>query len=375
MCSKKWGLTRSVKMNDLLENPEIDTVPDLPTVNNGQPTAQLPAIVDAASFIAKPLPEPDQLIAGVLHKGCKLALGGSSKSFKTWTLLDLALSVAQGIPWLNFETTAAPVLFCNFELQDWTMQKRIEAIARAKGITLKRGQLAILNLRGHAANYNLLLPHIRDAMKTDFGLCILDPIYKLYGLTDENKAGDVARLLNAIEELTVDTGAAVGFGSHYSKGNQSQKESIDRISGSGVFARDPDSLLTFTRHEDDDCFAVEATLRAFKPVEPFVVRWQYPLMRPDTNLDPARLKQCAGRKKEHDPLKLLAVIADTTPEKPISVSAWAHAGNVPRQTLTDYLPEMRRKGWVKTIGEGNNARQHITNDGKAFLNGGTHDGN
>lgn len=37
--------------------------------------------------------------------------------------------------------------------------------------------------------------------------------------------------------LTVETGAGVAFGSHFSKGNQIQKESIDRISGSGVFAR------------------------------------------------------------------------------------------------------------------------------------------
>jgi len=37
----------------------------------------------------------------------------------------------------------------------------------------------------------------------------------------------------------VKTGAAVGFGAHYSKGNQAGKEAIDRVSGSGVFARDP----------------------------------------------------------------------------------------------------------------------------------------
>jgi predicted transcriptional regulator len=91
-------------------------------------------------------------------------------------------------------------------------------------------------------------------------------------------------------------------------------------------------------------------------------------MRRDESLDPSDLKQSTGRSKEHDPRKLLALIADTTLEKPISISAWAHAGNVPRQTLTDYLPEMIRKGWIKTTGEGNTARKYITNEGKAFLN-------
>src|SRR2546422_7325919 len=38
------------------------------------------------------------------------------------------------------------------------------------------------------------LPKIRDTAKQDFALIILDPIYKIYGQTDENSAGDVARL-------------------------------------------------------------------------------------------------------------------------------------------------------------------------------------
>ncbi len=56
----------------------------------------LPEMVDACEFLAEPLPEPEQLIRGVLHQGSKLALGGGSKSFKTWALVDLALSVAHG---------------------------------------------------------------------------------------------------------------------------------------------------------------------------------------------------------------------------------------------------------------------------------------
>src|ERR1051326_5934928 len=41
---------------------------------------------------------------------------------------------------------------------------------------------------------------------------------------------------------------AVAFAGHSAKGDASVKEAIDRIRGSGVFARDPDSLVTFTKH-------------------------------------------------------------------------------------------------------------------------------
>jgi predicted transcriptional regulator len=91
-------------------------------------------------------------------------------------------------------------------------------------------------------------------------------------------------------------------------------------------------------------------------------------MQRDEDLDPADLKQTAGRKREHDPAKLLALIASNDAANPISVSEWARLAEMPRKTLTDYLAEMRGKGWIKTIGEGSRAKQAITNEGKAILN-------
>ena len=136
---------------------------------------------------------------------------------------------------------------------------------------------------------------------------------------DENKAGDIASLLNEIELLAVRTGAAVAFGAHYSKGNQAAKESIDRIGGSGVFARDPDSILSFTRHEEPDCFTVEMTLRNHPPRQPFVVRWEYPLFTVENALNPERLKQPAGRKPKEELAadKIFELLA-----KPMSTVVW-----------------------------------------------------
>ena len=44
----------------------------------------------------------------------------------------------------------------------------------------------------------------------------------------------MAALMNSLERLSVTTGAAVAFAAHYSKGNQSGKEAIDRV---GRFGR------------------------------------------------------------------------------------------------------------------------------------------
>lgn len=334
------------------------------------PVLELPAPIDAAEFLATPIALPPQLVEGILDKGSKFALGGASKAKKTWVLTDLAISVATGTPWLGRPTIKGKVLFLNFEIRAPHWQRRIEQVARAKGVKIEPGQITVWNLRGYAADFKVLIPEIiKYARHQGFDLIILDPIYKIYSAgADENSTGDMADLMNGLERIAVQTSAAIAYGAHFSKGNQSAKNAIDRISGSGVYGRDPDALLIFTEHDEPDAFTVEPILRDFAPVAPFVVRWQFPLMRPADDLDPARLKQVVGRKKEHDSKKLLTVIVDTTPENPISISAWAAAGKVARQTLTDYLPEMRRKNLVKTIGNGNTARQYITNEGKAFIN-------
>ena len=334
------------------------------------PVLELPAPIDAAEFLATPIDLPPQLVEGILDKGSKFALGGASKAKKTWVLTDLAISVATGTPWLGRPTIKGKVLFLNFEIRAPHWQRRIEQVARAKGVKIEPGQITVWNLRGYAADFKVLIPEIiKYARHQGFDLIILDPIYKIYRAgADENSTGDMADLMNGLERVAVQTSAAIAYGAHFSKGNQSAKNAIDRISGSGVYGRDPDALLIFTEHDEPDAFTVEPILRDFAPVASFVVRWQFPLMRPADDLDPAKLKQVVGRKKEHEPKKLLAVIEDTTPENPISISAWAAAGNVARQTLTDYLPEMRRKNWVKTVGNGNTARQFITNEGKAYIN-------
>jgi putative DNA primase/helicase len=332
------------------EPSKADTTPD----DDPAEAKPLPAIVDAASFIQEKIETPPELVAGVLHQGSKLAFGGGSKTFKTWTLLDLALAVATGEPWLSFKTVKGRVLFLNFEIQPAFFQQRIRAVADAKRIALAHGMIDLWNLRGQAAGYASIFPRIIERVKDGgYALIVLDPIYKCYGDVDENSAGAVAGLMNSIEGLTVETGAAVAFGAHYSKGNQAGKEAIDRISGSGVFARDPDSILNFTKHEVEDAFTVEATLRNFKPIAPFVVRFLFPLMRRADELDPAKLKKKQpGRKRIHTVEKILDCLAGQS----LTTTAWQKRASsemgIPKTQFYELLEEAKKLYGLKQTVEG-----------------------
>ena len=53
----------------------------------------------------------------------------------------------------------------------------------------------------------------------------------------------MANFCNQFDKVCTDLGCAVIYCHHHSKGAQGGKKSMDRASGSGVFARDPDALL------------------------------------------------------------------------------------------------------------------------------------
>jgi hypothetical protein len=267
----------------------------------------LPDPIDALDLLNRDLSRPPEVVCGILHQGSKMVVVGGSKSYKTWTLVDLGVSVATGTKWWGFDTNKGRVLYLNFEIQDPFFKERLNEVCLAKECRLDKGQFSYWGLRGKAADLRKLMPIIIAMIKDGgYSLIIFDPIYKGLGNRDENKAGDIASLLNEIEALAVQTGAAVAFGHHFSKGNQSGKESIDRVGGSGVFARDPDTILTMTKHQQDDAFTVDAVLRNFKPVDPFVVCRCHPLMVRDASLDPKALKKPGVSQEKYSDDDILA---------------------------------------------------------------------
>jgi AAA domain len=266
---------------------------------------KLPKRITWPKAKAQAPPEPAEIIAGVLHRGAKLAIGGASKSYKTWFLLDLGVSVACGLPWLGeFAVEQSRVLYLNFELLEFAIIKRLDALASALGVEASEN-FELWNLRGQAKDAEEILPELATAsQENSYGLIVIDPVYKLLGDSDENSARDITKMMNAVERFSVETGAAIAFGSHFAKGNASGKESIDRIAGSGVFARDPDAILTLTQHDQDNAYAADFTLRNFAPVESFVLSWNYPRFAPDPTLDPRALraprKGSGGRPRDYD---------------------------------------------------------------------------
>ncbi len=367
------ALKHGQELRKLADNPACPAEALLAALNIATKSVQqrskpreFPAIADAYDLVKNPPREPPCLIESLLHQGEKLAWGGSSKTYKSWGMLDMALSISHEVPWLGLKTTQTKVLFLNLELPKWAVSYRLGTIARKRGIEMVPSQLRVWNLRGFSAGYAQFLPQLEEKISEgNYGLLLLDPIYKIYGHLDENSAGDIAELMNGLEELSVKVNSAISFSAHFSKGNQAAKESLDRISGSGVFARDPDCLLMLTRHEEKNAFVLETTLRNFAPLAPFVVRWEFPVFSRADDLDPQKLQQSGGRTPKHENKELLAAIAHTSAEEPISVSKWSEVAGVPRTTLGGYVKTFRDYAWIDDAAKGKGI--FITEAGKVAL--------
>ena len=184
------------------------------------------------------------LIDGVLRMGHKMLLAGPSKAGKSFALTELCISIAEGKPWLGFKCASGRVLYVNLELDRASCLHRFKDVYSALGwAPHKLSNIDIWNLRGSAVPMDRLAPKlIRRAVKKNYIAVIIDPIYKVI-TGDENSADQMANFCNQFDKVCTELSCAVIYCHHHSKGAQGGKRSMDRASGSGVFARDPDALL------------------------------------------------------------------------------------------------------------------------------------
>lgn len=120
----------------------------------------------------------------------------------------------------------------------------------------------IWNLRGKSIPMDKLAPKlIRRAAKKDYIAIIIDPIYKVI-TGDENSADQMANFCNQFDKVCTELGCAVIYCHHHSKGAQGGKRAMDRASGSGVFARDPDALIDLIELESSEALLVQESNKA-----------------------------------------------------------------------------------------------------------------
>lgn len=263
------------------------------TVNDDLPEPEgLNSVWDNLPELSPPL------INNVLRQGHKMLLAGSSKAGKSFALIQLCVAIAEGTEWLgNFQCTQGRVMYVNLELDRASCLHRFKDVYTALDLPPDNiGNIDIWNLRGKAIPMDKLAPKlIRRANKKNYIAIVIDPIYKVI-TGDENSADQMAKFCNQFDKVCNELNCAVIYCHHHSKGGQGMKRAMDRASGSGVFARDPDAILDMiqlnvkdersqleketdksTGHTPATAWRIAGTLREFPSFDPVNIWFDYPI--------------------------------------------------------------------------------------------------
>ena len=331
---------------------------------------ELPPMATLMDVQDNPPPLPKPLIKGVLRKGHKMLIAGSSKAGKSFLLMELAIAIAEGRPWLGMTCEKGRVLYVNLEIDPASAIHRFLRIYRCRMWPMNHtDDIVIWNLRGHAVPLDELVPKLIRRIRNDhFDAIIIDPIYKVI-MGDENNASDMGRFANQFDKICNETGCSVIYCHHHSKGAQGNKRAIDRASGSGVFARDPDAQLDMIQldlmdqgHSDGSdgvatAWRMEFSLREFKSKEPVDFWFEYPIHSVDVTgtlkeyhplgSHSANLAHSPNRTTQEERKDALdSAYKQCRAEPPVRVSQLAKIMGVSDKTVRRYLNEFEDTYWL-----------------------------
>ncbi|MEQ1829434.1 MAG: AAA family ATPase, partial [Pirellula sp.] len=234
------------------------------------------------------------LIHGLLRTGETMNVIAPPKFKKSWLVIDLALALATGRPWLDtFATEQSQVLILDNELHRETSANRIPKVAEARNIDLESiaDRLFVDNLRGRLLDINSMQAYFDSLRRGYFRLVVLDAFYRFLPKdADENSNSNLTDFYNRLDGYASMLDCSFVLVHHASKGNQSGKSVTDVGAGAGSQARATDTHLVLRQHEENDCVVVEAAVRSWHPIEPICMRWSFPVWNVDPTLDPNALR-------------------------------------------------------------------------------------
>jgi hypothetical protein len=199
------------------------------------------------------------LIERLWSAGAVGIVSGPPKALKTWTALEMAISVATGLPCLaTFPVhRSGPVLLYAAEEPMPALHSRLHALARNRALDLDQVDIRVI------AADSLRLDRGEDREKLTATvkfhrpvLLILDPLIRLHGL-DENQSGPMAELLGYFRSLQRSTGTAIAIIHHSRKHAASSAALGQSLRGSSDLYAFVDSLVSLDRRRDQVTISAE----------------------------------------------------------------------------------------------------------------------
>lgn len=189
--------------------------------------------------------DPQYLIKGFIQYASAAIMAAEPKCMKTFTALDMALSVASGKRFLNvYPVEQAPVLYLQEEVNTSEIKKRIMLISEQKGIASLATPDKWMNVPElpfyitNNVGYDLTTEEDRNSIENfivekGIKFLVIDPLYMVLGGAQENDATQIRPILKYLTVMREKYQCAVLLVHHFKKDKTAKKGA--RLRGSSIF--------------------------------------------------------------------------------------------------------------------------------------------
>jgi len=227
---------------------------------------------------------PTWMVEGIWMEKNVGWIAGVGKSYKTIISLDLALSVAAGVPFLGKYPVVSegPVLIVQEEDPVWRVAHRVQVMSQQKGISnlsLSRDNRSlVLEIKENKVPLYISVGGgllFKDSSRMDQlaeaiekyrpKLVLLDPLFMISAGLDEFKTGEMAESLNILKHWRNKFECAISVVHHYRK---STGTAVERLYGSqALYAWSENNLFVSRIDGEDNSVVVDRDIKDSKRSE------------------------------------------------------------------------------------------------------------
>ena len=229
---------------------------------------QAMGIASLDSLMSQHFPAARWTVESIIPEGGLTILSAAPGSFKTWLMLEITLSIAEGRNLFGkYITNKTGVLFVDEESGPRMLQERFKQLGSNEGLPVH--YTSRQNTRVTEAYVEGL---IETCKEKQIGLVMFDSLVRLHS-SDENASKDMSELFNLFRMLT-DNGLSVLIAHHNRKPSQGNYNPSGDMRGSSDILAAVDCHMAMSRQNGSEYVLVQQTKNRYMPeIRPFKLRF------------------------------------------------------------------------------------------------------
>lgn len=251
-------------MKENIEQSRIRQNKELLIRNN--PLSLYPESLD--ELLERKFPPTRWIVEGLIPSEGITILSATPGSFKTWLMLDIALSVTQGHRLFGrYNTQVTGVLIIDEESGARMLNERFKQLRAPRGLPI-----AYFSRAGYKVSQDYIDSLISVCLTRNISLVIFDSLVRLH-TGDENTSKDMAGLFDLFKQL-VDNSISVLIAHHNRKSMPGNYNPSGDMRGSSDILAAVDCHLAINRQKNSDYIEVHQTKnRYMRESRPFKLRF------------------------------------------------------------------------------------------------------